>query len=1339
MYITRKLNIETSDDRSKEIYDLDLLTEVQSSSIVILAEAGMGKTDLMKKLAEQQGYDTKFLTATDLVNKSLARLRLAESDILLIDAFDELPSSNDGTGIDNVLNKLAEIGTKRFIITCRSIEWDSSNQTEISADFGKIYTATLHSLTYKESQKFLQDKGLSIDTVTNLLDNLDKSNLSSFYENPRNLSLLAEIDYSSNSVPTNKSELFELATSKLWQEINPKANNTLSTLNAKDVLDCAGCIFANYLLTGKQFVFKGNTASTPDDAINIFSLDNIVNRELLKATIRSRLFQSIDTNTNLLKPWHRSIAEYLGAKWLAERMTSSRIRRQMLSYLIIDDGVISSLRGIFAWLPKFNTLLSNDVIKTDPYGLIEYADTSYLSDSDSQLLFDSLQKMAEDNPFFRKNTYYKQAKSEALAKPCLLENIREVLTNKPRNFHFLTTILEVLQDADFVDELSDELFDIAYDNSRFYSERYDAFMLLHSKGLIQSSGDFNPLITEASEDSLRLSFEYAKKYGYDLLTDKQVISLIMKSYDFKDKSYFSGRMVPRNGSDYYFLEYPVDRIETLLKNIRQGILALNIDKFGYSHYVIKDINKLIFSLIQRYLTESDTPLDSLVFYQSLSIFYTMDSNSYNDNNTTDFFTNYFNNYPSERLKIQQHFIDYSNDDFRFYRFRRSVFQSLYPTPDNCKKLLVYIQNQPITKEREVQWKGLIAVASGIKGLSEDIYHLALPYCKNSVERTIFLEKQKEPFIDEWAIRDKRFEQQQILQNKLRHQKLRNDLYPVQSKIEQGDTEYCYSPASILIQSYSDIPDELTHLDRIRYVYQDKLTDSAIKGFEASLHQQLLPTISELMQTKFPIEPVLMAGIYCRLLAGQTLDDLSDEVIIKCAVILDYNHYLSFTFDNSEYPAVKQTIKAEVIKRGLKPKIINEMFIPQFQLNCSSIQGLHWVYGKNADELSINTIVILLNTYPTMDKHAKNQFIDTLILNNQLDKIKELIITNANLETTNDIKNFDEWLSLLSVIDENLFFENIPCVTYPNSLFWQLHDTYYETRLSKRPKMTLRLMSWIAYRFSYIFPNTRRPNGVSSGNRNMWQASEFILFCLSQISNIATQQANEELHKLKRCVHASYRMEITNFIAEQTDKIREKNYQPPQLDDLLNIIQNNRPKNCKDLKTLFLELLTELQDKIYGNETDSYKVFFKDVKNRISQGENDCRDRLADLIKPYIEQYGFSLDTEADMPNDKRADLVIRNSQMQLPIEVKGQWHKDLWTAMNDQLGKLYLKEYQSQGQGIYLVFYFGDNASKKLTKDKVNNYSPKNAQELQEHLTACIDNQYQNGIDVFVVDLSLNN
>lgn len=1339
-YIDRKLEYETKNDEGTfetiTVEDSQLLDIAQSKPVVILADAGMGKTLLMEKLAESITIKTKFLSASELIQKSIRRLSIQPNETLLIDAFDEIPSAKDSSGIDVVLNKLEELNYPNFVLTCRSIEWDNSNKNKIKHDYKDILAVNLKKLSKEDGQKFLQSRGLSSENTSKLINQLEENSLSSFYENPRNLALLAEIDFSVHPIPKTKAKLFELATEKLWQEVNSKAQNTLGRLHQEQVIECAGLLFATYLLAGKQFIYKGMTSTTPDHTINIYSLTDLTNSETLEATIQSRLFQSVEDD--LFKPWHRSIAEYLGAKWLAKVMSSPIVRRHIFSYLVVENGVIASLRGIFAWLPTFNPNLSQIVIETDPYGLIEYGDTNYFTDTDSVLLFDALEELTVENPWFRKNSYWKRIKAEGLINHCLLSRYKEVLIDKEINSHLLTTILEALQDADFISELADELFSIAYDDDWYYSARSDSFMLLQANGLINTSANFNPLIEQGSHSSLKLVFEYTSKHGFELLTDEQVIFSIMKSYNFKlSDARREENFVLRNGSEYYFSKYPIDRVPELLKSIRINILALNIDKFDYNHESVEDINDLVITLIQRYISESQQTLDSFIFYQSISIFHEFHT-SVAGKYCSEFLTDYFQKNPEEKLHIQKYFLEKSHKDFDFYLLHHTVLCSLIPSKEDIRHLLLYLQLKNVSELAIYRWKYLIDIYCGRDAISNDLYKLALPYAQSN-QFLGYLDSKKKPIILKWDIKRKRRSLRKKLDEKLRFQKIRNDLYPYQMKLEKGDAKFCNYPAKILLYKCSHIPDDLEGVDKVNHIFNKTLTNSAIKGFEASLHNPV-PTITKLIQNNYPIKPVLIAGIYCRLLRHESFNDLSDDIILACSVTLDYNDRLGFRFHDDESPNVCEAIRDEIVSRGLKKTVIDDFFVPQFQINGALIQGIHWVYGEDVDELSIDTIVYLLNTYPKMHNETKDRFIDTLIKNDALTKINDLITANAKVKNNTDenIKINSRWLSLLSIIDDKSFLHYLRCDQYPKSVFWQLKEIYHESRLTKNPKMSLKLMSWIAYRFSYPFSKTEMPTGGFSGNRHPYDASNFITFCLTEVSNITTFEAQTELRKLKKCVHPSYTVFITNLLVEQANNIRDANYQAPRLVDLLNIFQDKAPKDCKNLKLLILELLDEIQSKVKSSELDTYKMFYEDGKSKEPQkphGENYCRDRLADLLKPYIEPYQFRLDTEKDMSDDKRADLVCNSSEMQLPIEVKGQWHPDLWTAMNDQLGDLYLKHHESQGQGIYLIFYFGENVTKKPKGN--SNYKPQNALELQRTLTACIKEKYKEGIEVFVMDLSL--
>jgi ABC-type nitrate/sulfonate/bicarbonate transport system ATPase subunit len=82
-YIARKLEYEPRNEegtlKTIILEDSQLLDIAQSKPIVILADAGMGKTELIKELAKLSHVKTKYLSASDLVQKSVKRLSIVNS------------------------------------------------------------------------------------------------------------------------------------------------------------------------------------------------------------------------------------------------------------------------------------------------------------------------------------------------------------------------------------------------------------------------------------------------------------------------------------------------------------------------------------------------------------------------------------------------------------------------------------------------------------------------------------------------------------------------------------------------------------------------------------------------------------------------------------------------------------------------------------------------------------------------------------------------------------------------------------------------------------------------------------------------------------------------------------------------------------------------------------------------------------------------------------------------------------------------------------------------------------------------------------------------------------
>jgi hypothetical protein len=87
--------------------------------------------------------------------------------------------------------------------------------------------------------------------------------------------------------------------------------------------------------------------------------------------------------------------------------------------------------------------------------------------------------------------------------------------------------------------------------------------------------------------------------------------------------------------------------------------------------------------------------------------------------------------------------------------------------------------------------------------------------------------------------------------------------------------------------------------------------------------------------------------------------------------------------------------------------------------------------------------------------------------------------------------------------------------------------------------------------------------------------------------------------------------------------------------------------------------------------------------------------------------------------------------LQFPIEIKRDSHKDLWKAIKQQLIAKYSRELTSDGYGIYLVFWFGQNT---MPPAGDGGTKPKTPLELQHRLAATVPQEFGGKIAVLVID-----
>lgn len=234
--------------------------------------------------------------------------------------------------------------------------------------------------------------------------------------------------------------------------------------------------------------------------------------------------------------------------------------------------------------------------------------------------------------------------------------------------------------------------------------------------------------------------------------------------------------------------------------------------------------------------------------------------------------------------------------------------------------------------------------------------------------------------------------------------------------------------------------------------------------------------------------------------------------------------------------------------------------------------------------------------------------------------------------------------------------------------------------------------------------------------------------------MTTPEAITALQALRDAPKDGYTETLQSLCAQQLRKLCEQNYVPASLDALQSIASDAAPNVIEDLQAWVLEELRVVQTKIRASDVDSWRGFYDDKGT--PYGEERCRNHLLELLRQGAREVRY--DPEAHVAADKEVDITCSVGALRLPIEIKGQWHREVWTAADTQLARLYTTDWQAHGHGIYLVLWFGEQkedskALKTLGKDQP---VPATADEMQKMLTGRCAAAQSGKVAIVVMDMN---
>jgi hypothetical protein len=252
----------------------------------------------------------------------------------------------------------------------------------------------------------------------------------------------------------------------------------------------------------------------------------------------------------------------------------------------------------------------------------------------------------------------------------------------------------------------------------------------------------------------------------------------------------------------------------------------------------------------------------------------------------------------------------------------------------------------------------------------------------------------------------------------------------------------------------------------------------------------------------------------------------------------------------------------------------------------------------------------------------------------------------------------------------------------------------------------------------------------TGDTNPWDASEYLRGLVARLGNDVSDDAIAAMERLRDATVDGYTDAFKVYAAEQRQARAEQHYIPPTLGQLRNVIEAGPPTTGSDLQAVLLDALDEAQARVKGDPLDWYRNFFQAGGKR--KDEEPCRDALLQMLDGRLA--GIALRPEDHAADDKRVDIVAEiPPSVIVPIEIKGQWNREIWTAADAQLDHLYVNDRRAE-RGIYLVLWFGGDET--LRSPPKGMPKPTTPDELKQALETTSKAVGSGRVAVFILDLT---
>lgn len=1376
----------------------------EEAAYVLLGDPGSGKTTSLK--AERTALGEKaypVVEAREFINLG----ELSPSDIhgktLFIDGLDEVRAGAGDvrTPFDAIRRKLAQLGSPRFRLSCREADWLGTNDRSKLARIapgGSLAVLRLDPLADEDAEHILSGYS-GIEDARAFMRIAIAEGVDGFLHNPQCLEMLADVVSGGGAWPTSRLKLFKAACRKMVCEHNPEhlaAGQPLAKvlavgdgLTEEVLLEAAGRLCALQLLAGVAgFSVTENEGSDDYPVVDSCSqgwdgphpADRHAGGRVgpVRAALATKLFTAHATGR--FGPVHRHVAEFLGGCYLARLIGASGLHplvrhsvpfRRVVPMMTGCDGmVITSLRGLSAWLAAQSRIARSVLIERDPVGVVLYGDAGSFSTEEKRSLLNSLAQssgpLAERLEASARYPAQSVSAAGSLVTTDTEATIREILIDPRRDDAYQTFVLFVLRALPHgasLPGLNEALLEVVRGGGRWPEVRRLALEVLLRNGDRRGDGSFVESL-KALLGGVRAGRvpdpdgDLAGALLYELYP-----GVLSPADVWEDCTKLAAAVV--GGLQWRFW---TDRVA---KNCPPADVAVHLDQLVARRDVLRPVlerrrwRDVSIDLLARGLETHGERLDAVRLYDWLGVGLTAEmSRAASTLETRRRIRSWLQQRPAVvRAVLDEGLRRLSVEDGGeiHRRLWLELGRRLYPpdlTPADlpqefgfwCLDRAEELAGHSPLVARALLRRAVNAADRRNRDDRPSIDHLEERVRADSALAAIYAELQAEDLearreVAHYERERQRHEDEQEREHREKIEYVRTHETSLRDNRCPPALLHQLALAhfGLLIDADGDEP-----ADRLRSLFRgdEGLTDAALVGLRDAIFRADLPDMDEVLRLQdenrehFLALPALASLEELQQSAPDVFERPDGDLTSKALTF----HYCTRGLDE---PGWFRRILA------LRPALVSEVLIrcavSALRTGREHVSGLRELaYDREHAPVARLVSLPLLRAFPI--RCAARQMTDlscllwSALLHAGWASLSELIGEKLSRDSM-DVAQRAHWLAAGLVLSSETYCtpaEEFAAggerrIRHLFALFEYQPLQLFPTERLSVPVLTLVIrLAASTYRPrapAAIGKVTKVTPEMSAGERVQWM--------IRGLAELPTGEAGDALETLASDPTLTHwRAELNRARNEQRIVHRDAAYRHPDVDQVCRTLNDGPPANAADLAALVTDRLEEIGAQIRNGNTDDWRQYWnEDSHGRATEPkpENSCRDALLSDLQQRLPEEVDAL-PEGHYANDKRADMRVFYGGFQVPVEVKKDTHRKLWSALRDQLIERYVRDPDTDGYGIYLVLWFGDpgKPGRARMPPPPAGSIPCSPGELKERLEAALTREEKRKIAVCVMDVS---